>query len=39
MEKIIKIQAAEGGTDSKLFVGDLAQAYKKLCEKNKWSIN
>ena len=29
MKKIIEIRAAEGGEDSKLFVADLAQAYKK----------
>jgi protein subunit release factor A len=30
MKKIISIHAAEGGTDSKLFVRDLAEAYLKL---------
>ncbi len=30
MKKIIEIRAAEGGDDSKLFVGELADAYCKL---------
>jgi len=30
MQKTIEIRAAEGGQDSKLFVQDLAKAYKKL---------
>ena len=30
MKKIIEINAAEGGDDSKLFVRDLAEAYIKL---------
>ena len=30
MKKIITISAAEGGADSRMFVGDLATAYKKL---------
>ncbi len=30
MKRVIEIRAAEGGEDSKLFVGDLAQAYTKL---------
>lgn len=30
MKKVIEIRAAEGGDDSKLFVGDLANAYKKF---------
>lgn len=30
MKKIIEINAAEGGDDSKLFVRDLAESYIKL---------
>jgi len=30
MKKIIEIRAAEGGEDSKLFVQDLARAYRRL---------
>jgi len=30
VKKIIEILASEGGDDSKMFVGDLATAYKKL---------
>ena len=30
MKTIITISAAEGGADSRLFVNDLATAYKKL---------
>jgi protein subunit release factor A len=30
MKRVIEIRAAEGGTDSKLFVKDLAKAYIKL---------
>jgi protein subunit release factor A len=30
MKRVIEIRAAEGGEDSKLFVGDLATAYQKL---------
>lgn len=30
MKRVIEIRAAEGGDDSKLFVGDLANAYKKF---------
>jgi protein subunit release factor A len=33
MKKVIEIRAAEGGDDSKLFVGDLANAYIKLASK------
>lgn len=33
MKRIIEIRAAEGGEDSKLFVKDLAQAYKKFAER------
>lgn len=33
MKKHIEIRAAEGGEDSKLFVGDLAQAYQKHCDR------
>lgn len=33
MKRIIEIRAAEGGDDSKLFVQDLAQAYKKFAER------
>jgi len=29
MKRIIEIRSAEGGEDSKLFVADIAQAYKK----------
>lgn len=31
MKIILAISAAEGGADSRLFVSDLATAYKKLC--------
>lgn len=33
MKTLIEIRAAEGGDDSKLFVGDLASAYTKLANK------
>lgn len=33
MKMLIEIRAAEGGDDSKLFVGDLATAYMKLAGK------
>lgn len=33
MKMLIEIRAAEGGDDSKLFVGDLASAYMKLSDK------
>jgi protein subunit release factor A len=33
MKRVIEIRAAEGGDDSKLFVKDLAQAYKKFAER------
>jgi protein subunit release factor A len=33
MRKLIEIRAAEGGEDSKLFVGDLADAYQRLGNK------
>lgn len=33
MKLLIEIRAAEGGDDSKLFVGDLANAYTKLANK------
>ena len=33
MKKYIEINAAEGGDDSKLFVGDLAKAYQKMSDK------
>ena len=36
MKKIIEIKAAEGGTDAKLFVSDLATAYMKLSTKLGW---
>jgi len=29
MKRILEIRAAEGGEDSKLFVGDLAHAYQR----------
>jgi len=29
MKKIIEIRSAEGGADSQMFVGDLANAYQK----------
>lgn len=28
----LEIRAAEGGDDAKLFVGELAKAYERLCE-------
>lgn len=30
MERVLSIQAAEGGDDAKIFVGELAKAYEKL---------
>lgn len=30
MKKIIEIRAAEGGLDSRLFVGELATAYDRM---------
>lgn len=33
MKKTLEIRPAEGGTDSQLFVTDLAHAYKKLATK------
>jgi protein subunit release factor A len=33
MKCVIEVRAAEGGEDSKLFVKDLAQAYKKFAER------
>lgn len=33
MKRIIEIRAAEGGSDSKLFVKDLAQAYIRMASK------
>jgi protein subunit release factor A len=33
MKRVIEIRAAEGGEDSKLFVRDLAQAYKRFAER------
>jgi len=40
MEKItLEIKAAEGGTDSKLLVEDMANIYKKACQNNSFSIS
>lgn len=33
MKRVIEIRAAEGGEDSKLFAGDLANAYIKMCQR------
>lgn len=33
MKTIVEIHSAEGGDDSKLFVGDLAQAYMKMFQR------
>lgn len=33
MKMLIEIRAAAGGDDSKLFVGDLANAYLKMADK------
>lgn len=33
MKMLLEIRAAEGGDDSKLFVGDLANAYLKMANK------
>jgi protein subunit release factor A len=33
MKTLIEIRAAAGGDDSKLFVGDLSNAYTKLANK------
>jgi protein subunit release factor A len=32
MKKILEISAAEGGEDSKIFVGQLANAYERFFE-------
>jgi peptide chain release factor 1 len=37
MKRVIEIRAAEGGEDSKLFVRDLAQSYKKFAERKGWT--
>lgn len=37
MKRVLEIRAAEGGTDSKLFVKDLAKAYIKLAGKLGWT--
>lgn len=37
MKRVIEIRAAEGGEDSKLFVRDLAQAYKRFAERRGWT--
>lgn len=34
MKRIIEIKSAEGGDDSKLFVADLAKAYRKLATRH-----
>lgn len=33
MKKVIEIRSAEGGTDSALFVADLAHSYYKLAQR------
>lgn len=33
MKRVLEIRSAEGGEDSKLFVADLAQAYKKYFDR------
>ena len=33
MKKIIEIRSAEGGADSQLFVADLANAYRKMAQR------
>jgi protein subunit release factor A len=33
MKRVIEIRAAEGGEDSKLFVANMAQAYRKFAER------
>ena len=33
MKRVIEIRSAEGGEDSKLFVADMAQAYRKFAER------
>jgi protein subunit release factor A len=33
MKKILEIHAAEGGADARLFVAELAQAYRKLIDR------
>ena len=37
MKRVIEIRAAEGGEDSKLFVADMAQAYRKFAERRGWA--
>lgn len=39
MKRIIEIRSAEGGEDSKLFVADIAQAYKKHFARVGWIIH
>ena len=39
MERIIEIRAAEGGDDSKIFVQQLAEAYKRLAVNQQWSAD
>ena len=36
MKKIIEIRSAEGGADSQMFVGDLANAYRKFFDRKGW---
>lgn len=33
MKRIIEIRAAEGGDDAKLFVQDMADAYRRLADR------
>jgi len=32
MKRILEITAAEGGADSRIFVGQLADAYERYCD-------
>ncbi len=32
MKRILEITAAEGGKDSQIFVGQLADAYERFCD-------
>lgn len=32
MKRILEIKSAEGGADSRIFVGQLADAYERFCD-------
>jgi protein subunit release factor A len=37
MRRIIEIRSAEGGQDSQIFVGELANAYERLARNQGWT--